>query len=323
MDGKLRVDDSYITLNVIGLLSGLIILGFFAFLSLRGWAAPFTLNDTLIFTFLLIYGVFVTALCGAALFMSRKVFFRVDDASVSAFCQKGFSLRCSFEEIAFLELLNSGLSIRLKNGRRYKVFFLDNAMALYRYIRKRMPAGDDVSADKSELLSAIDALVPEKKRAGRVFLIGIFLLIPLIFLQGFSIGVKELRRFSASDWAVFAVFFLVMLTIAAVSVVFYIRSERLDEELRSIGAALDLALLRAEPLPIGNVLKLFVNEDRYDPYRLTVFGFPDSPQVYYILERVAAHRLLRTFDSDFYDSFAELAPELDGLKEIPLPPAEP
>ena len=322
MDGDIRVDRSYMSLSAVAIVSGLAISAFFAFISLRGNGISFTLNDLLLSSFFIAYGVFMTCFGCVSMVFSRRAFIHVDETTVTAFCQRGLNLHCGISDISLVVLLNTGLSIRLKSGKKYSIFFIQNAADLYRYIRNRMPAEEEQLTDITTLRRSINILAEDKKRADWYFFIPAALIVPLLLVQGFWIGYKEIRQLSAGDWIVFSAFFVLILSALAVSAVSFTRSNKLEDELHRQGAALDHILLWTEPLPIGRALKVYVDEDRVDPFRFSVFGFPDSSQVYYIAERIVRHSLRRVYDSELFDSIEELNifPESGLLKEIPLPP---
>lgn len=79
-------------------------------------------------------------------------------------------------------------------------------------------------------------------------------------------------------------------------------------------------LLMTSPVLPGNALKMFVDDDLHASFRLTVYGYPNSDDVYFTVEQVSPdYELICVHQSRIYAHFYELEPEIQGLIETLLP----
>ncbi len=322
MDGRFHIGKAFKIYNGICIVCGVIITALFAFL-LFGTEAGFAWDDIAISVFFVFFGILLTAFGAGSLYVAGKAFIHVDDETVSAFCPLGFSLNCRIEDIDILDCEEAGLRIRLKNGKRYCIFFLENENQLYRYIRKRMPSGDGLSVSTDEMAQAVDELTFKKRRVGRAVIAFAVPLLPLLLLSGYLVGSdKDMHDFTGNDWMAFLIPNGIAIVSAVVAIFLIVKLLRLADDLFHAQNALYGRLMRTEPLPSGNPLRSFIKENGPRSYRLTVYGLPDTEQVYCVLETVVGRELQVTLESGLFESINEIQSDLDTLEEIPLPAQE-
>lgn len=318
MDGVFRKQGFTKVYNIIGLISGIFLILLFGFFICAGEFD--TLDDQIVSWFFFCFGLFVSILCGVSLQVNRIARIHVDEHGITAFCHFGRSLECSYSDIDSVSYGGQGLNIQLNNGRKYCLMNLENVYQIGNYIQRRISRKPVVFQNKNELIAAILSLRKKRKYEG-IFSICCFLLhFAGIFLTGALTGWKELQDFTATDWKLFAVMACCgVLMVAAACLL--LRSYLLHtDKLHKLQGALHQTLLQTSPLGPGNARKLFL-DDEYNPtIRLTVYGYPNSSDVYFTVEHVTPnYEIACIHESKIYSSMEELAPEIEGMAEIALP----
>ena len=155
---------------------------------------------------------------------------------------------------------------------------------------------------------------------GIVSACGFLLLIPLLLLASELTELKEFQDFTSYDWLIFTPIICAGIIIIVVSFIFFFRFLLLKRKIYKIQRNLYQTLLRTSPVGPGNALKLFIANNVFSPMRLTVFGCPDSGNVYYTMETVNRYYEIEcVYTSKTYPSFKDIEPQFKGTTEIPLP----
>lgn len=318
MDGIFCKQRFYAIYNIIGLISGAFAVLLFGFIICNG--ELIALDDIIASCFFICFGLFICILCGISLYVNRKAYIHVDDQKIYAFCHYGLALECDLSEVSNVSFGYTGLNIQLKNGKNYNLMNLENAYQIRKYIHKRISGKPAVFPDKDELLSAIPPLRKKRKREG-ITSIGCFLLLfPGIFLTAALTGWKDLQDFGVKDWTVFSIIAGVGIIVIVVFCIL-LRKYLLDtDELNKMQGTLYQTILRNSPVQAGNALKSFIDDDICASIRLTVYGYPNSDEVYFTVEQVNQNFEIECIhESRIYTDINALIPETESMIEIPLP----
>ena len=74
------------------------------------------------------------------------------------------------------------------------------------------------------------------------------------------------------------------------------------------------------PIQPGNAIKLLIDDDIYASIRLTIFGYPNSDNVYFTVEQVNRNYEIECIHtSRVYTNINELTAEIGDMTEISLP----
>lgn len=189
-----------------------------------------------------------------------------------------------FNEIAFVDSQPFTLSIRTKDGKRYVIIALINSDVICDAIRKKMPLEIDKTITKETLLSEIDLLRAKRKKEMIGLVVSIILMILNILLCAFLTDEKELSYFTHNDWIVFAIFCVTeILIFAAVFCLTKTCAEKANLLNEKTVLLRKLILLTTPTLP-GNLISSYI-DGKYK-IRATVFGFPNSNDLYFCIEEV-------------------------------------
>lgn len=305
--------------NVLGIISGgFLILLFGCFISTGAYS---TLDEIILSWFFVCFGLLVSILCGASLYVNRKAYIHVDEQTISAFCHFGLSLKCSLSDVKSVSCCGSQLTIQLKNGKSYVHFTLKNACQIERFIHKMIFIKPGVIPDQDALIATIHPLKKQSKYEGIASIICFLLLFPNILLTSGLTGWKDLSAFNSRDWVVFAIMAGIGILVIVVFCILLRKHLLHTDELNKMQEALCQSVLQTASLRPGNAIKLFLDEvDEHTPIRLTVYGFPNSDNVYFTVEQVEPDYTVEcVYESKIYANIGELAPEIEGMTEVPLP----
>lgn len=303
--------------NMLGLAAGLFLPALFGFLLITEPNADPA--DTAAALFFSVFGLLVALLCGVSLYVNRKAFVRADQEGVSGYFHFGLAMQCRFDEIEAVSFGGVGLTLQLKNKKKYSMLYLDNALELGSFIKNRLPL-PPLSHQTRDQLRQNFQTASRRRRHCALGMTGCFVLIFAgIFLTVWLTEGKEMRDFGSADWQTFNAMVVWDLVLAAVLTVLIRRFLRHCETCQQNLEELHLLILKTTPLPAGNARKVYLAMADHPPIRVTVCGLPRSAEVYYIVEELADDEALeKIHESKIYPSFEALLPELDGLTEVPL-----
>lgn len=307
--------------NILGLVCGIILALMFGFFNFVG--AYETLGDRLASWVFVIFGLFVAALCAVSLYVNKRLFIRVEGERITGYCQFGLSLDCALEDVKSVSYGGTGLNLRLKNGKSYNLMNLENACQLGCYIEKRLPREALPEEDEETILARLAPLGKRRLKTGLGFAACLIWTFASIFVCGALTGWRELHQFSGQDWVIFWCMAATgVLALAGFGIL--LRIHVLDTEKQNkLQGQLHQRILRTAPLRPGNVRQVFLDDELHGSCRVTVYGIPNSGEVYFTVEAMDADRKLQcVHESPLYPDYETLEPELEGLCPIPIPTQE-
>lgn len=220
MDGIFRKGLNRLS-GVLCILSGVALAGLMGFVLVTDPAVQ--PDDVGYLLFFLIFGLIV-AVCGfVSLRVTDRLFLRVEEDRILSWRFPGCALEIPLEEVKAVIWGGDGLTIDLKNGKRYSFMDLKNACELGEYIHERTFVAPRVDMDREELTAAILALKKKNRRQGIAACAAFGLMFAQILPAVFLTGGRELEQFSRQDWTVFGHLAAVM---AATFVVFFLLLRR-------------------------------------------------------------------------------------------------
>lgn len=318
MDGIFHKQRFQTFFNILGLISGIVLVLLFGFFLVIGEFS--SLDDRIASWFFAGFGLFTIVLCAVSLHVNRNVFFRAEEQGITAFCHFGLSLKCDYSEVRHVSSGAGNLGIQLNSGKKFNIMHLENADQLCRYIQRRIPGNAVSPLGKQELL---DILVPLRKKRSRTGIASIccFLFIfPNIILTAALTDWKDLQDFHAGDWRIFAVMAGIGLLIIAASMILLRQFLLQENRVHELQGALYQKVLRTSPTPPGNPIRMYLDNEYGAAIRLVVFGFPNSEEVYFTVEQVnPTYETEQIHTSKVYPTLRELEPEIADMIEIPLP----
>lgn len=318
MDGVFGKQKFTKVYNIIGLISGAFLVLLFGFFICIGEFN--TLDDMILSWFFVCFGLFISLLCAISLYVNRKAHIHVGENKISAFCHFGLTLECDLSEVSNVSYGGTGLNIQLKNGKKYNLMNLENAYQIGKYIQKRISVKPTISLNKDELMSAIPPLRKKRKREGISSIICFLLLFPGIFLTSALTGWKDLHEFSSNDWTVFSIMAGAGVIVIVAFCILLRKYLLHTDELNKMQGTLYQIILQTAPVQPGNAIKLFIDDDVYSSIRLTIYGYPNSDEVYFTVEQVnQSFEIECIHTSRVYSNINELSPEVEGMTEIALP----
>ena len=233
--------------------------------------------------FLFLLGLTYFIFCNWFLLMRRKVNITVEDNGVSAFCHIGGALDCSFSQIEDVYCLGNQLTIRLKNGKRYKLFCLENAIFIAKTIRSIIRSDDDEELSEAELSEEFFRLRKKAHRVGLAVGVSVLAMLGSIIAYAAMTGWKEMSDFSMGDWQKFAVMMVVLAAVTVLFIVFLCKysvcAEIADEAKRKMFKKRFSEIAPFFPFAVA----IYVN-DEYAPQLRAVVYRSVGENAYFVLE---------------------------------------
>lgn len=294
--------------NILGIAAGVVLILLFSFLLIVD--SERTADTTVGITFLIILGVGSIAMCVLSMVFNRNAYFHIREDHISARFNWNTRIVCYFDEIDFVEWKLYSLSLKLKGGKRYTVFNLANAEILCDVIRKKIQPYQDTAMDKETLLSQIRLLtIQRKKEISCLAGLGVLMVIDII-LCVFLTGGKDLSDFIPKDWMLFFIF--AALEVGMVILLFIIANKcgKKLPVLNELKTDVQRLILEMTPTLPGNLLNVYI--DSSYQVRATVFGYPNSEEVYFYIETIdKEYNLTCVYQSPVYSNIEELKPMLE------------
>ena len=203
MDGIFRKKKWNRFLNWLGLVSGVGLVGIFAFLMVVD--PPEHWDDALAAGFFVVFGLVVSVFCIIGLLNGPKIFLHVEEDRILGWTPMGGVLNCAMGDVKAVAWGGGGLNVTLKNGRRYNYTDLHNASDIGEFIRQRTFVPESVSMDRETLATAILKQKRRCKRRVRGILLSLLFVFLPILVAAFLTDGKELHDFAAADWKVFLI----------------------------------------------------------------------------------------------------------------------
>ena len=212
--------------------------------------------------------------------------------------------------------LGKQLTIRLKNGKRYKLTHLENASRVAEYIRHRIKS--DTENDER-----VEELIANGRRLRKVFhgfiiaaAVSLLVFFGAIVIAAVITGWRGMEEFSSGDWRKFTVMAVISFVGLALFAVFLgkaiMRSSEVDEiRLRVCGKM----LLEAAPLSPFAVAA-YLN-DEYAPQLRAVVYRSNGEAAYFVLEGMNRNFELEVVSEPIeYASMADLLSDLSEWSRV-------
>lgn len=203
MDGIFRRKKWNRFLNWLGLVSGIGLMGLFAFLMVVD--PPEHWDDALAAGFFVVFGLVVSVFCIIGLRNGPKIFLHVEEDRILGWTPMGGVLNCAMGDVKAVAWGGGGLNVTLKNGRRYNYTDLRNDDDIGEFIHQRTFVPESVSMDRETLATAILKQKRRCKSRVRGILVSLLFVFLPILLAAFLTDGKELHDFAAADWKVFLI----------------------------------------------------------------------------------------------------------------------
>lgn len=203
MDGIFRRKKWNRFLNWLGLVSGIGLMGLFAFLMVVD--PPEHWDDALAAGFFVVFGLVVSVFCIIGLRNGPKIFLHVEEDRILGWTPMGGVLNCAMGDVKAVAWGGGGLNVTLKNGKRYNYTDLDNFQKIGEFIRQRTFVPESVSMDREALAAAILKQKRRCKARVRGILVSLLFVFLPILLAAFLTDGKELHDFAAADWKIYLI----------------------------------------------------------------------------------------------------------------------
>lgn len=317
MDGVFCNKKWTLTGNILGLVSGIMLAVFLS--SVLIFDGEGSLSAILATYFFIGFAIFISILCGVSLYVNKRVFLHADEQTVMGYFHFGLAIQCRISDIDAITYGGTGLTLQLKNGKKYNMHNLENAIEMGMYIKRRIPLPPAATVPMETLIEEVRSMDRKRRRDGLGLVACLLLDFGSIFLTAWLTDGKELDQFAPADWQIFGIMAGIGLILALGIVILIRRLARHSDAFYRTQAALYLLIFRTAPLPPGNGLKVYIGVGNDDPIRVTVCGFPGSDGVYHIVEQIGGdYRLETIHESSIYPNLDALLPELESLRELPM-----
>lgn len=283
-------------------LCGLAFIGMYIFLNIVDPKAPSEL-----LTFLII-GILICLVVIPSWFLNFGAFVQISEDSIKAKYHWFGKLNCKTDEIAFAMAQVNTLTILLKNGKRHIIMGIENPWPLASFIRQQIFTVETEKPDT--LLRKLEEVQAARKKRLYWVLGCIALMFANIFIAVLLTGGKEMYAFSNTDWILFSIMGVV--EILTVILTFYFAGQCGKQLLpiEHLKYRLKGAYIASQPLPSGNVKRIYTDENRTG--RIVVCGYPNDESVYYCVQEFVGNYLLKTVHtSEVYESEDVLTEEAD------------
>lgn len=320
MEGRFLRKKSASVWRIIIALCGVLIIGLFFFILVVDPEIRESREGIRTASILILFGGLDILLSILAYLFNRHAYLHLCGEHISARYSWNNKLFCYYSEIAWVAYSPTTLTIMLKSGKMRNIYNLANAAAICRAIRKQiyrpMQDGLDVVKMRRELVREQKKL---KKELWVLVAICLFVSLNLLFSIFWTDG-KDISAFSPVERGFFILF--TVTEVAAVLVLFIWTgfTGKNEKQFKRRKDALRRAVLMTTPVLPGNLTGCYI--DGNNRFRITLYGFPNSEQVYYCQENVnSEYQLKSVYQSEIFENEEELLPLTDLLIRVPEPPS--
>ncbi len=202
-------------------------------------------------------------------------------------------LKCSINQVAYVQPRINTLTILLKNGKRHTIMGVTNAAPLADFIRKQIFSPETESTDSlREKLTQAQVVI--KKTVWGV-IGGCVAMFANIFLAAAATGSRELVDFSSRDWMVFGAMMGVELLIVVGLFWLAGRAGKARLPIEHLQYRLRGAVIVEQPLPPGRMAAVYT--DASYTLRAVVCGVSNSKSVYCHVQEFTGDDQLETVDT--------------------------
>lgn len=242
------------------------------------------------------------------LLFNHKAFIRIEENAIRARYHWFGRLDCSIDQVEFASAQLNTLTILLKNGKRHTIMGVENSWSLRSAIRRLIFTVERETPDA--LRQQLQLLQDKRKKELYWVLSGSVLMFVNIFLAVLATGGREMHVFSKLDWYVFAG--MCVAEVLTLTVLFYAASRcgKLLLPIEQLKHRLQGALILAQPLPSGNIQRVYTDENHHG--RVIICGFPKDAGVYYcVQEFMGSYELETVRTSEIFESEDALPSEIE------------
>ncbi len=257
-----------------------------------------------------VMGILLCLTAVSSWLLNYRAFIHIDGDSVKARYHWRGRIDCKLSDVDFAFTQLNTLNIQLKDGKTHSIMGVQNAGELCLLLQRNL-AFERKETPEALMKQLKDLQAVHKKNVIPVFFC-IAILFINIFVTVFLTGGREMVDFTQRDWVIFSVMAAVELSVAVVMFLFAAKAGKAVLPQEKLRYRIRRTVIEtAPPLP-GNAIRVFADENF--TYRVTVFGYPNDPSVYYTAEELTADYTLRKgSDSEIYenedllpDAFAQL-----------------
>ena len=272
------------TFAVFCIIAGAILIILFPIRFFLNTEKPLSADDLIFAIFAVCLGLIALASGVLLMLFNRGAYLTVTEDHISAKYNWNKKIMVYFNEIDFVGSQHFALNIRAKNGKQYVIAGLINADLICGIIRKKMPLEIDKNVTKEALLSEIDLLRAKRKKEIIGLISSIIIMILNVFLCAFLTGWKDFSVFTKIDWLIFILFLVAELLIIIVTFIVAKKSGEKLNILNEKSVFLRKLILLTTPFLPGNLISSYM-DSKYET-RTTIFGFPNSGELYFCVEEI-------------------------------------
>lgn len=306
--------------RVIIALCGVLMIGLFFFLLVVDPEIRESRESIRTASILILFGGLDILLAVLAYLFNRHAYLHLSEEHISARHNWNQRLFCKYSDIAFAEFGPMTLTLTLKSGKTHNFFYLANAEAICRAIRKRIYCSAQDELDVIKMRNGL-AMAQKKHKKKLWVLIDIFVLIILNLL--FCVlwtEAKDISAFSPVERGFFILFAVIEAIAVLLLFVWTGVTGKSTKQLERRKDTLRRAVLMTTPVLPGNLTGCYIDGNNW--FRITIYGFPNSEQVYYYQENVnSEYQLKSVYQSEIFENEEKLLALTDLLIRVPEPPS--
>lgn len=267
-----------------------------------------------------IAGAFFVAFCVCdialsilLLFLNHGAYLKVNGEHLSAKYSWGKKLELDISDISFVNWQTNSLIIKEKNGKSHQIINISNSYEICYYIRRKIK-DDVVPLDKNSLLKTYFAHKKQRKTSFIIIACGFAIIIALFAAFGVYTGDKSPADYSVFELVLFIISCVIFLACCVFIVIHTKKANKLSHSLSENALLIRKLTVETTPLPLGNVLKVFGDNDYF--MRLCILDIPNDGSKYYIAEAMDNDFKLNKIEtSNFLDgqAYDELLEEMSGF----------
>ena len=293
--------------NIVCLLCGLFLIGFFVFIRIVDSEA------TSAGYYDVILGGVICTFSILFLLHNFKAYLLIDGRHITGRYNWFRKFDFDISEVAYAQFVDKTLTILLKDGKQHLLTGIENAFAICFTLRRIMPF--EPFKDIRQAMGELEQMkAMRRKRIMRLILCIVFMFL-YIFITTALTGFRELDEFGHVDWVFF--FLMVVMELVTMVVMFYyagrVGKGNMPIERQKYG--IRRSIVETSPLLPGYVKGVYTDENYTG--RLTLLGYQNNESVYYVVQEFDSnYRLETVHKSETYQSADDIPNGLDSLVDI-------
>lgn len=288
-------------------ISGLLAIGLYIFINT---VDPSAGKETLIF---LVMGILMCLIIIPSFLFNFGAFFRIHEDSIKARYHLFGKIDCKLSDVTFSLAQINTLTIQLKDGKIHTIMGIRNSWELASVILRNMSF--EITEQPETLMEQLNKMKNAKRKGLMYVCLGIALMFVTIFITVFLTGAKEMHEFNKTDWIIFISMCTIETVTTVVTFFFAYKTGKNNIPIDKLQYTVQRRVIETKPLPSGNVVKVFADENYSE--RVTVLNCPGDDSVYYIVQQFdSEYKLIRAYRSDIFESIDMLSEGLQSLIDI-------